>query len=86
MEARALGDIVSMESDEWRVSVELVQQWRWRCLEEGILVPGSELCVASPGSGRMVGLTESGGDSVPRNELRHGCGSRVLPVTPLEAK
>lgn len=75
-----------MESDEWSLSIELVQQWRWRCLKEGMLVPGSELCIANPDSGRMTRLTESGGDVVPRSELRHHCGSRVLPVTPLEAK
>jgi hypothetical protein len=72
--------------NEWFVSAELVKQWRWRCLEEDILVPGYDLCVANPGSGRLVHLAEGSVEAVRRDDLRHGCGGRVLPVTPLEAK
>jgi hypothetical protein len=70
--------------NEWSVSVELVRQWRWRCLEEGILVPGSDLCVVNPRSGQLVRLAETRVNAVPRGELRHTCGGRVLPVTSLE--
>jgi hypothetical protein len=72
--------------NEWSVAVELVQQWRWRCLEERILVPGSDLCLVNPESGRLMRLAERRVDAVPRHDLRHSCGAGVLPVTPLEAE
>jgi hypothetical protein len=70
----------------WSIATVLVQRWTWRCLSEDIVVPGSELCVATPDSGHLVGLAESGQTSVDQDQLRHRCGSQVRPVTLIEEK
>jgi hypothetical protein len=71
---------------EWMVSAELIQQWRWRCLKDGTLIAGCDLCVAIPGSIRLVPLGERRVEAVQRHDLRHDCGGCVLPIAPLEVK
>lgn len=45
-------------SDERIIGLDLIQSWFWRCLEDGLLVRGSELCVQNPGSGHIVPLAK----------------------------
>jgi hypothetical protein len=71
---------------EWTVSVEVVRQWRWRCLADGALVPGFDLYLANPESGRLGPLPKGDLDPVQRHDLRHNCGGLVTPVTPLKAE
>lgn len=70
-------------TSEWSISVPLILGWRWRCVNEGVVVPGSVLHVAEFGNGRLKPLVEIGLDQVSRNDLRHRCGSRVVPLAPL---
>lgn len=72
-------------SNRWSIPVELVREWRWRCLDEDILVPGCDLCVANPDSELLVLLAESLANEVERDDLRHTCGGLVTPVAPLKA-
>lgn len=71
-------------ANDWIISVELVRQWRWRCVAERLVVPGSALCLADSGDGHLVPLADTAADIVARESLRHACGSEVIPVTPLQ--
>lgn len=70
----------------WSIKAELVRNWRWRCLDEDILVPGSELCIVNSNNGLLVRLADSGATQVERDDLRHACGGPVVPVAPLKAE
>jgi len=76
---------IATMTSEWTVLIEVVRQWRWRCLADGTVVPGLELCVTNLGSGQLVTLAESNFDAVQRHDLRHNCGGRVTPIAPLNA-
>ena len=45
---------IATMTSEWTVLIEVVRQWRWRCLENGTVVPGLELCVTNLGSGQRL--------------------------------
>lgn len=74
-----------IQADNWSIPSELIRRWRWRCLDEDILVAGSDLCVANSESGRLVPMAQRNGNPVERHDLRHGCGGHVIPVVPLKA-
>jgi len=70
-------------SAERMLTIELISNWAWRCVKEGILVSGVELSVTNPGSDRIVPLGQGGADAVPQDDLRHSCGGSVIAVKPL---
>ncbi len=47
------------------------------------MLPGPDLHVAANGTG-LAPLPDGEADAVLRDDLRHGCGGRVVPVTPME--
>jgi mannose-1-phosphate guanylyltransferase len=67
------------------IAVELVRHWHWICVDDGSLIPGWDLCVVTPDSGLVVRLAQCPSNAVPRDDLRHDCGSRVTPRAPLNA-
>jgi hypothetical protein len=80
---RSLEPNVPIRADGWSIPAELIRHWRWRCLDEGILVPGGDLCVVSPRNGGLTPLAKDRAGAVARHDLRHTCGGRVIPVVPL---
>ncbi len=72
-----------LKTDSWSVSGELIRRWRWRCLDEDVLVTGIDLCLLDPGSGLLLSLGETHACCVARHSLRHSCGGLVIPVAPL---
>ena len=66
--------------DERWISVELIQSWIWRCVDEHLLLGGSELRVTNLGSGHLVPLPHNLSTTVPEENLRHTCGSKVLAI------
>jgi hypothetical protein len=73
-------------TSELSISVPLILGWLWRCVNEGVLFPGSVLHIAELADGQLKSLTEVSLDEVSRDDLRHRCGSRVIPVAPLQVK
>lgn len=70
----------------WKLPVEVICGWRWRCLGEGVSITGSELWFASDNGGGLTRLSENTENFVDRHDLRHDCGSPVLPVHAIEDK
>jgi hypothetical protein len=64
----------------WKLPVEVIRSWRWRCLGEGTSAMGSELWIASDNGAGLTRLSKSPENLVDRHDLRHDCGSPVLPV------
>ena len=68
----------------WKLPVELICDWCWRCLGDGLLAMGAELWISDGNGGGLVRLSESRDKFVDRHDLRHACGSPVLPVSGTE--
>ena len=70
----------AVTSKGWKLPVELICDWRWRCLGDGLSITGSELWFTNGNGGGLARLAESADKFVDRHDLRHDCGSPVLPV------
>ena len=81
---RGMSSDMAMTTRGWKLPVDLIREWRWRCLGDGASITGSELCFASGNGGGLTRLSESADQFVDRHDLRHDCGSPVLPVHAIE--
>jgi hypothetical protein len=77
-------DLVMATPGGWKLPVELVRDWRWRCLGEGLSATGAELWLSDGNGGGLVRLSERTDTFVERHDLRHVCGSPVLPLSASE--
>jgi hypothetical protein len=68
----------------WKLPVDLIRDWRWRCLGDGLSIAGADLWIGNGNGGGLVRLSESADKLVDRYDLRHACGSPVLPVSARE--
>jgi len=62
------------------IPLENVVLWRWRCLSEGKIILGPDLCLA--GFPTMFRLSDYTAPNVDREKLRCACGSAVIPLAP----
>ena len=77
-------DLVMATVRGWKLPVELIRDWHWRCLGDGVSAMGAELWLANDNGGGLTRLSDSRENFVDRHDLRHDCGSPVLPVTSIE--
>jgi len=68
----------------WKLPVDLIRDWRWRCLGDGLSAMGAELWISDGNGGGLVRLSGIADKLVDRYDLRHACGSPVLPVSARE--